>query len=573
MNFSKELTVFLLGISFAVCAGGPAESIVRSGKTFVYSPRYQYADEPRSFAGGLPVFYRRNPEECSINSIPRADEEITELRKFTVPGENCNLYFMIHAPRKTEVKTITFGKLKNEKGDVIDGKMWEVFFVEQGIRLRKPGTKAYEVIPERIKEFNGTELNAGDNLIVWIQGKPESAVPGTYRGKIDVTFPDGVRSLPLELKILPIRVSLPENIDYLMYANIIAQKEKRVQFVREIADLGITGIVHHMGLNGEREVREFWDALNQAGMKTRINVLDYGPVLIHRTIHEVTGRPPRNPNAACYEECEEPRVMAGFMNRLSDLDRWMKLYGQPASVWHYQGWDEPYLTSKVKQALWETTLVRKAGIRNTATVYDARGITEMGAYGLLTSINGTSMNNPERFRELTAIGRMLRVGFWLLGAGAYEGTQGAVAPNRHYAGLLFFKSGFPVHVSWTYNWEMDEFGQTNAFVYAMAYKRPAADKKATWSTLQLEGLREGILDYKFAATLRGLIAEGKKRKLKEAEEAERVLNWILEEQTGWSGTRKLAYDAISFRTVDNEMLENLRLLMANEIMKLEKVIR
>ena len=107
----------------------------------------------------------------------------------------------------------------------------------------------------------------------------------------------------------------------------------------------------------------------------------------------------------------------------------------------------------------------------------------------------------------------------------------------------------------------------------MAYKRPAADKKATWSTLQLEGLREGILDYKFAATLRGLIAEGKKRKLKEAEEAERVLNWILEEQTGWSGTRKLAYDAISFRTVDNEMLENLRLLMANEIMKLEKVIR
>ena len=71
MNFSKELTVFLLGISFAVCAGGSAESIVRSGKTFVYSPRYQYADEPRSFAGGLPVFYRRNPEECSINSIPR----------------------------------------------------------------------------------------------------------------------------------------------------------------------------------------------------------------------------------------------------------------------------------------------------------------------------------------------------------------------------------------------------------------------------------------------------------------------------------------------------------------------
>ncbi len=52
-----------------------------------------------------------------------------------------------------------------------------------------------------------------------------------------------------------------------------------------------------------------------------------------------------------------------------------------------------------------------------------------------------------------------------------------------------------------------------------------------------------------------------------------MLNWILEEQTGWSGTRKLAYDAISFRTVDNEMLENLRLLMANEIMKLEKVIR
>ena len=62
---------------------------------------------------------------------------------------------MIHAPRKTEVKTITFGNLKNEKGDVIDGKMWEVFFVEQGIRLRKPGTKAYEVIPERIKELTG----------------------------------------------------------------------------------------------------------------------------------------------------------------------------------------------------------------------------------------------------------------------------------------------------------------------------------------------------------------------------------------------------------------------------------
>ena len=573
MRYFRKGVMLLFSVSLAASAARPAETIVRAGQTFVFSPRYQYEDTARRFSGDAPVFYLRNPEECYINSVPQRHEEITCLRKFTVPDEICNLYFMIHTPGKNVVRALVPGDLKNESSDVIDAKCWNISFVEQGIRLRKPGTKAYSVIPERILDFRETAMDAGDNLIIWMQADMKDAAPGIYKGSIRVSFADAVRELPLELKVLPIRVSLPENVNYLMYANIIARKHKRVQFVREIASLGITGIVHHMGLNGEREVREFWDALNQAGMKTRINVLDYGPVLIHRSITEATGHPPRNPNAACYEECDEPRVMAKFMDNLSDLDRWMKQYGQPGSVWYYQGWDEPYLTSKVKQALWETSLVRKAGIPNTATVYDAYGVAEMGARGLLTSINGSVMGSPEIYRELTETGRMLRVNFWFLGAGAYENGQGAVAPNRHFAGLLFFKSGFPVHVSWTYNWEMDEFRQVNAFVYAMAYLRPRKDPKAAYPTLQLEGLREGILDYKFAATLRALIAEGKKRKLPEADQAQKVLDWILDEQTGWSSTRILAYDALSHRTIDNETLERLRLLMANEIMKLKKVIR
>ena len=51
MRYFRKGVMLLFSVSLAASAARPAETIVRAGQTFVFSPRYQYEDTARRFSG------------------------------------------------------------------------------------------------------------------------------------------------------------------------------------------------------------------------------------------------------------------------------------------------------------------------------------------------------------------------------------------------------------------------------------------------------------------------------------------------------------------------------------------
>ncbi|MDY0177297.1 MAG: hypothetical protein RBT25_10460, partial [Lentisphaeria bacterium] len=149
----------------------------------------------------------------------------------------------------------------------------------------------------------------------------------------------------------------------------------------------------------------------------------------------------------------------------------------------------------------------------------------------------------------------------------------SIAANRLLSGWLFWQSAVPAHVSWTYSWSRNEF-ETGKPSWCMAYPRNNKAERIMDSSLQLEGLREGIIDYKMIALLHKLIEEAKmQKKEKPAESAEALLQNLLSEQIKWRQDFRLARELNAQRSIDNAALEAMRWVLATEIMKLRELLK
>ena len=156
-------------------------------------------------------------------------------------------------------------------------------------------------------------------------------------------------------------------------------------------------------------------------------------------------------------------------------------------------------------------------------------------------------------------------------------------PNRYQAGFLFYKSGARAEVSWIYqeikNSPWTDFHRTSvvggedkdACITYPAHNISA--DKVTISTLQWEGIREGIDDYKYLYTLKEYIKEARnKGYIKEAENTEKRLNELLESMP-WADTWQCGNSYSNPGNFTNETATKYRWLIATEIMKLQRLIR
>ena len=107
----------------------------------------------------------------------------------------------------------------------------------------------------------------------------------------------------------------------------------------------------------------------------------------------------------------------------------------------------------------------------------------------------------------------------------------------------------------------------------MAYPvsaRPNGKGRVVYSTLQLEGLREGITDYKYLYTLKCAIEQAKKSgKNAQAAAAEKVLNKIIADVPFSQETGGCGNGVTQKQHFNNTTAEHIRMLVANEILKLQ----
>ncbi len=127
------------------------------------------------------------------------------------------------------------------------------------------------------------------------------------------------------------------------------------------------------------------------------------------------------------------------------------------------------------------------------------------------------------------------------GAGTYTGQEGAMAPNRYGTGFLTWLYGASGEFFWTFQRvsadPYDDFdGTKRGKDFCLAY--PAPEGGRSLSTLQWEGIREGIIDYRHLAMVEDEVAAARERGGVEAEKADRIAGeldalrdvlWALEE--------------------------------------------
>jgi len=246
-----------------------------------------------------------------------------------------------------------------------------------------------------------------------------------------------------------------------------------------------------------------------------------------------------------------------FLQVLEDLRRER---GWPEFTWHVI--DEPGSGRNVV-ATAEFELIQAMGLRGFTTanapmiLRDFADLTDDFCAGHAVF---PTREDAERAHDWLA--HRTDANLWHYGAaGTYNDQEGAMAPNRYGAGFLTWIYGATGEFFWTFQrlsgdpW--DDFDGPRTKDFCLAY--PAPGGGASLSTLQWEGICQGIVDYRHLAMLEGLVAAARAAGGVEAEKAARIAGeldrlrdtlWGLEEPPG------------------NRMLDDWRARLAGWIMEL-----
>lgn len=550
----------------------PTRRKVVGEKTFNYEPRNS-EPEPANPDLTEPVAFQRSPRQVFEDSTPQPFELITELDTFRTPGEYAVWHFAIHNPGQTRtLEELTVSSLKSENGHEIAADTINISHVRFWDYPRGPYT--YYNIPELIEPQQEEVLPPDQNCIFWLQSRIPATTPaGVYTGVSSVVCGSTTIELPVRLRVLPFTLNEPTNMVWAAYAGNRFSPQREygtnlaVRYFKDLADYGVTGF--HWVLGREAEVRKFQELRRLAGIK--------GPVIIYNiwAENEAMRRCGVEKNDRWFENAN---VRQAFVDYIKEFDGWVRKYGgEGYSDWFYMGHDEPH-SGLMEISHWQNRLAGEAGIPTAACVYGAQYVNQLAPW-LDISCNSFLSRNQSTYDELMKIAEEKSLKYWYLGGGCYGGQEGGMMPDRLESGFMSYKLGVIGHLSYAFQAfaltsKPDPYDNFTRKSYSMTYpaRNPTEDKVSVF-TLEWEGIREGIVDYKYMYTLHEL--EKKAREINLVQEAEAARS-VREEILGklpWRDSRHYAADGVTqTQEFNNEMADKARALIANAILDLLEVL-
>lgn len=146
------------------------------------------ADEQKM---GAVIFARDWMVDTSFNSLPRREEVTRKLDVFASAGEMEPIVFSVYPLRDLGAATVSVTDLKGP-GATIPAAAVQLGVVSHRLsRVTMEGT-VYTVAPRFVMPRNTVELRKGTTTTIWLTlHTPNPVKPGTYRGKINLTFATG----------------------------------------------------------------------------------------------------------------------------------------------------------------------------------------------------------------------------------------------------------------------------------------------------------------------------------------------------------------------------------------------
>ncbi len=510
------LVCALIVVAASVSALG-AESFTRDGRVYVRRPWGVERPAPRLTAEeqerGWVAFVPGEQDGIGPRAYPTRSEIEASLTMFACPGEVEPATFGVYASRAVTGVTAQAARLVGGHKSAIPAAALEIRTVRVWPQRTSWQTHEYVVIPELLEKRYEVDIAAGALQQYWLTlTVPRDITPGSYEGCVRVAVGSQQHLIPLRLRVLPFRLQPPAGKAWGLWPDTSRWRRfSDDEIMAELADWkshGITGAMMYPLTHGKftfqdgklaADLSEFDRCMRlyvRAGLGEPVVASCQGLAAL---VHRLLGRP-----ADDYGP-EFADLATQIVRRIEAL-RTERAW--PAFIYHTV--DEPGGHIAVQQEARETLrILHEAGFTTFTTAdidFTARVLSpflDVRCYSI-----GVCGRSAEQARARQAECHAAKAQYWWYGTGCYTGQEGTMAVNRHYSGFLFDKTGARGAWAWTFQRPRasayDDFdGPKDA---CLTYPSPDG-KPPLVPTLQWEGIREGVDDAKYLATLRRAIAD------------------------------------------------------------------
>jgi hypothetical protein len=506
---------------------------------------YEYAEvlkEAKSSIGKKPdniaIFHRSDPDKLFFSSKPCSNEINKQIKATLTPGEIGITTLAIYTPGKLKGLKLKISKLKNKKGEFFGGNIdWKVVrYWPRRVNYYGRGRTWSWLADSFSSTLKGIDANGDETVVFWIKinANPESRAD-LYYGMIAVEDRKGkLGTIPIEIKIRPFRLMESSSKTRGLYTDIGRwQFLNNDQILHELEDfkthgfnclllapLGRPSVINGeiAGWNFDKKSERYMKLILQSKIGNLFIIwfgwLDNWLASYFNVPREELNKDPTQwPEEIkiTYKQClilfktefEKRNWGNAVFHAVDEPGYWKK--GSPEHfIWKYK----TAIDVVLKTYCTSSYLPRDPlGSNLTYHCYSGKRI----------------FINPEYAQAILQQTHECGQEFWYYGTGCYDEQKGNMVRNRYLCGFLFFKSGADGTMSWTFQRPrgnpFDDFYADRTSQRCITYPDPE-DPGKNLDTPQWEGLRQGWIDFQYAATLLK-IAEQKNDAKKELE---RILN-------------------------------------------------
>jgi hypothetical protein len=473
----------------------------------------------------LEVFKKANNDEYFPDSRASKDELIDALKVSMAQNETSFATFGVTAPPNLKEIELTLDAPKSNSGATLPISTKDIRLVKYWPQRNLYKGDFYYLFPELLlKQNNFKQEKNSRTAQFWIEIKTDNNTkPGDYNGTINIRNGKNIlKEIPLSIKILPFKLE-----DSKLGVRIISlgspKNYKDIELIfKDLVGHGINSLAFSPDLRNKFTIKDgklkkidfsSFDKILNKWQKTNgkrgIIVLRFGASL-EKYLGQAMGLKPEVYTK--WENIDWPE------NLKENFKTALKLYKNRVNgfgyEFYYSGMDEAGVHPKVQEkAILQHKLAKEAGAK-TYNTCDVRFTNEkldpyIDARSYQLNYLETMKENEARRMECKKSGDK----FFFYGSGTYmeEGkipNEGSMVPNRYLNGFFACKTKADGHHVWGYNWGFgntyDDFDSTRKDFF-LSYPSQKNGKPDLISTIQWEGVREGINDAKFIMTLQEYI--------------------------------------------------------------------
>lgn len=515
--------------------------VQRYGERFTESPEsVRPGPLPEKAGTAWHVFVPKAAEAIRYGYRPDEQDLERQFAIFATPGEIVPFTLGLIAMSEVDGLEFSVSDLSGPDGRVIPADAIEIYRANYMAQRRNWNSQDFWIIPEVLVPLREPDmpmsrarmilsiypgipipsstlsLAAFQQAQLWFTlNVPEGAQPGVYKGVVSVKDRQGqVVDKQLELRVLPFALAQPSDRHWGLYTDssrwdLFAEEAVRAE-LQDFRRHGITGLMMYPLMHSSIAVRDGRADVNSDKFASYMRMareegLD-GPMVmdiqgLRNRVKQLIGADVGTPEFAVFYT----DVIRHFAERGAQ-EGWGEMV--------YHTVDEPSNPEKALDAQALLGIIKQMGLPTFTTANNVQMVNELLDHVLdvrtwYISFAASPAAAATRHAEAEAVGGS----FWCYGSGSYTGQEGRMLANRYIGGLFLAKSGAEGMWSWTFqrpkDQPYDDFDgashreQKDAMITYPSFFTASR----SYPTLQWEGIREGVDDYRYAHTLKVLATE------------------------------------------------------------------